>query len=241
MYFYLVVVLQVYCVYHCYVNRNQYYWIFIVLFLPALGSIFYLFLNVFQKRDIEKVQEGITTVINPTKKITDLEKKLEFAETFENRVALADAYLEAGILDKAEEEYKTSLVGTFENDFYVNAQLLKTYYYSAQYEAVLRSAESLENLSKFNKSEASFLYGLALEKTGNTKLAEDFLAKFDAPYSRYQERLELAKFYIRNNKTAEARLILEEIQQESSGMSTTSYKHNKIFIKKAKELLDTGL
>jgi len=241
MYFYLIVALQVYCMYHCYVNKNQYYWIFIVLFLPALGSIFYLFLNVFQKHDIEKVQEGISTVINPSKKITDLEKKLEFAETFENRVALADAYFEAGIFDKAEEEYKTSLVGTFENDYYVNTQLLKTYFYSSQYEAVLRRAESIKESSKFNKSEASFLYGLTLEKTGDTKLAEDFLIRFDAPYSRYEERLELAKFYIRNGSVEKARTILKEINQESIGMSKISYRQYKEPINNAKELLESVL
>ncbi|WP_148232030.1 hypothetical protein [Maribacter sp. HTCC2170] len=222
-------------------NKNQYYWFFVILFLPALGSILYLFLNVFQKQDIEKVQEEITTVINPTKIITDLEKKLMFSETFENRVALADAYLKAKMFDEAEGHYRTSLQGTFENDYYVNTQLLETLYFSSQFEKVLSHVGSIKDSPKFKKSRASFLYALALEKTGDIALAEEYLIKFDAPYSRYQERLELAKFYIRIDSIDKARALLKEIEEESVGMSKTSYKQNKILIKKAKDLLESGL
>ena len=199
----------------------------------------YLFVNVFQKRDIEKVHEGITHIINPNKVIENLEKRLNFSETFENRVALADAYLEVEIFDKAEEQYNASLVGTFENDFYVNAKLVEALYLSSQFERVLKNSERIKESSKFKKSKASFFYALALEKTGNVKKAEGYLSIFDSPYSRYQERLELARFYIRNGFSDKARMILEEIDEESDGMSKISYKQNRVLIKKAKELLES--
>ncbi|MCK5440608.1 MAG: hypothetical protein KAJ23_01830 [Maribacter sp.] len=199
----------------------------------------YLFVNVFQKRDIEKVHEGITHIINPNKVIENLEKRLNFSETFENRVALADAYLEADIFDKAEEHYNTSLVGTFENDFYVNAKLVEAFYLSSQFEKVLKNSEKIKGSSKFKKSKASFFYALALEKTGNVKKAEGYLSLFDSPYNRYLERLELARFYIRNGFSDKARIILEEIDKESDGMSKISYKQNGVLIKKAKELLES--
>lgn len=241
MYFYLIVALQCFCLYHCFTNKSQYYWFFVILLLPAIGSLAYLFLNVFQKRDIEKVQDGITHVINPNKVIEDLEKKLNFSETFENRVALADAYLEAEMFDKAQEHYNASLAGTFENDFYVNAKLIEALYLSSQFKRVLENTVRIKKSSKFIKSKASFLYALALEKTGNVKEAENYLIKFDSPYSRYQERLELANFYIRNGFSDKARVILEEITKESEGMSKISFERNKILIKEAKELLETGL
>ena len=59
--------------------------------------------------------------------------------------------------------------------------------------------------TKFKKSKAAFLYGMALEKKGDIEKAEAYLKTFDAPYSRYMERLELAKFYIRIGKLAEAK------------------------------------
>ena len=201
----------------------------------------YLFMNVVQKQDIDKVQKNITSAINPTKKITDLEKKFEFSETFENQTALADAYLEARMYEQAIANYETSLNGTFKNDFYVISKLEEAYYFSSQFEKAIACAERITDNSRFKKSRASFIYALALEKTGKVDLAETYLVKFDAPYSRYEERLELAKFYIRNTKTDKAKEILKEIARESEGMSKVSYRQHKISINKAKELLDSGV
>ncbi|MFK7814345.1 MAG: hypothetical protein AB8B59_17740 [Maribacter sp.] len=237
MYFYLILALQGYCIYHCYTNRNQYYWILAIIFLPFIGSLIYLFMNVIQKQDIDKVQQGLTSVINPTKKIIDLEKRLKFAETFENQVALADAHLEAENFEMAIKNYEASLKDVFKDDFYVISKLQEAYYFSSQFDTAMEYAMRIKDNSKFKKSRASFLYALALEKEGNIEDAEKRLVTFDAPYARYQERVELAKFFIRHSKTSEARELLYEIVKESEGMSKTSYRQNKLLINKAKELL----
>ncbi len=239
MYFYLILALQGYCVYHCYTNRNSYYWILATLFLPLVRCLLYLFMNVIQKRDVAIVQEGLTAVINPGKKITDLERKLQFSDTFENRSALADAYLEAQMYDKAISGYTECLTGTFQNDFYVTSKLLEAYYFSSDFEKGIEQAERIKEHAKFNKSKAAFFYALALERKGAIKEAEAYLSRFDAPYSRYPERLELAKFYIRNQKPEKARELLQEMVQESQGMSKPSYRENKLLINSAKELLAT--
>ncbi len=241
MYFYFIIALQGYCIYHCYTHKREYYWILAVIFLPLVGSLIYLFMNVIQKQDIDKVQHGVTTLLNPTKKISDLEKRLKFADTFQNRVALADAYLEAEHYEKAIEHYKTALSDVFKHDFYVISKLQEAYYFSSDFDTSLVYAEQLKEQPKFAKSKAAFLYALAKEKKGDIETATKYLKTFNAPYSRYQERLELAKFYIRNSKLADAREILEEIVTEAEGMSKQSYQQNKLLIAKAKELLKTGL
>jgi len=241
MYFYLILALQGYCVYHCYTNRNDYYWIFAIIFLPVVGSFIYLFMNVIQKQDIDKVQQGLTAVINPSKKIIDLEKRFKFAASFENQVALADAYLEAEQFDKAIQNYEASLKDVFKEDFYVLTKLQEAHYFSSQFDKAMEYAERIKDHPKFNKSRASFLYAMTMEKAGNIAEAETILKTFDAPYARYQERPELAKFFIRNAKTSEARDLLYEIVTESEGMSKTSYRQNRVLINKAKELLASGL
>lgn len=237
MYYYLLLGLQVYCAYHCYTNRNQYYWYFAIIFLPVIGCLVYLFANVIRERDIEKVQQNLVTTINPTKQIKDLEKKFKFSETFVNQVALADAYLEAEHFEKAIENYEASLKDVFKNDFYTMSKLEEAYYYSSKFNESIACAEKIKDSPKFKKSRAAFLYALALDKTERVEEAEALLKTFDAPYSRYQERIELSKFFIRNDKSNKAREILEEIVTESEGMSKTSYKQNRILISKAKELL----
>lgn len=237
MYYYLILALQVYCAYHAYTNRNHFYWYFAIFFVPVIGCLIYLFINVIRKSDVEKVQDNLVSVINPTKKITDLEKKFKFAATFENQVALADAYLEVEDYDRAIENYKASLKDVFKEDFYVLSKLQEAYYFSSQFDLSLEYAKRLKSNSKFKKSRASFLYALALEKGGNSDEAETILKTFDAPYARYHERLELAKFYQRNGKTAAAQELLKEIVAESENMSKSSYRQNRMLIKKAKELV----
>lgn len=241
MYYYFIIALQAYCVYHCYTKKNDYYWIFAILFLPLIGCLIYLFVNVIQKRDIDKVQQGLTAVINPTKKIKDLESRLKFSETFENQVALADAHLEAENFENAITNYKASLKDVFSEDFYVISKLQEAYYFSAKFEESIEYAKRIIDHTKFIKSKSEFLYALALEKNGEIVEAESRLIKFDAPYSRYQERLELAKFFIRNAKSKEARDLLCELVTESEGMSKPSYRQNRAIINKAKDILATGL
>lgn len=197
-------------------------------------------MNVIQKQDIDKVQQGLTAVINPSKKILDLEKRFKFAASFENQVALADAYLEAEHFEKAIENYEASLKDVFKEDFYVISKLQEAHYFSSQFDKAMAYAERIKDHPKFKKSRASFLYALTLEKEGSIDEAEKRLRTFDAPYARYQERLALSKFLIRNAKTSEARALLYEIVTESEGMSKTSYRQNRVLIRKAKELLASG-
>ena len=240
MYYYLIIALQGYCIYHCYIHKNAFYWFLVILLLPLLGCILYLLTHVVQKRNIEKVQHEFAHALNPGKKISDLEQKLEFSETFENRVALADAYLAEGHYDRAEMEYKAALTGTFKDDFYVGSKLIETYYGSSQFEKVITEVEGLMSSPKFKRSNVSFLYALALEKQGDLELAEEYLRSFNAPYSKYRERLELAGFYLRNDLKNKAKEILMDIDQESNGMSKTSYRQHRTYIDKAKELLKSN-
>ena len=199
-----------------------------------------MFQYAFKKKDIGTVQDRPVTVLKPSKKITDLEKKFKFSESFENQSALADAYLEVGLYDQAIENYKACLSGTFKNDFYVTTRLQEAYYFSSSFDESIQCAETIKGKPKFEKSRSAFIYALALEKSGALAEAERYLVQFDAPYSRYEERLELARFYIRNSKKDKATELLTEMVSESEGMSIVSYRKNGKSIKIARELLQTG-
>ena len=175
MYYYLILALQAYCFYHCFSSKNPYYWFFVILFLPVIGCAVYLFMNVIRKKDVETLQKELTAVINPTKKIKDLENKLKFSDTFESKVALADAYLENKMYPEAIVQYKASLINMFQNDFYVLSKLQEAYYFSSDFKKSLEYAKRIEDQPKFKKSKASFLYALALEKEGDVATAEKIL------------------------------------------------------------------
>lgn len=235
--YYLILILQGYCVYHAYKNGSAYYWYFLIMFLPVVGCVIYLLTQVYNKRDAEQIQEGIVSVINPTKKIKDLEKRLQFSETYQNRVNLADALLESKDYNNAIPHYLEALKDGSQNDFYVTKKLIAAYFGAEDYEKVVFYAENIQNQVEFKKSRAQFLYGLALEKLGNFEEAELNLRKIDIRYSFYNERLALAKFLINQSKTADAKEILEEIKVESQNMTSPNKRLYRATIQEVEKLL----
>jgi len=219
MYYYLIIALQGFCLYHIYKNRKPYYWYFLIFFIPVIGPIIYFIMNVYNKQDAEKIQNEITSIINPTKKIRDLEKALEFSDSYANRMALADAYVDNGDMPNAIVNYKHTLQDTDQNDLYARQQLVLCYFQLKDYVGVVAQAEKIMNKPEFVGSKQQFCYGLALKELGKVDKAETQLKQIDRPYSNYNERLELAKFYLDNNRNQEGVELLEEISTEAQYMT----------------------
>jgi hypothetical protein len=207
------------------------------MFIPVIGCIIYLITQVYNKQDAEKIQEEIVSVINPTKKIKDLEMRLQFAETYQNRVNLADALWDIKDYKNAIPHYLEALEDSSQNDFYVANKLIEAYYGVEDYNMVIFYAEKIKNQFEFKKSRAQFLFGLALEKLGDFEEAESNLRKIDIRYSFYNERLALAKFLINRDKTTDAKEILEEIKMESQNMTRPNKRIYRATIEKVEKLL----
>ncbi|MBP0904393.1 hypothetical protein ACFSKN_12490 [Mariniflexile gromovii] len=235
--YYFILILQGYCIYHAYKHGSAYYWYFLIMFLPVIGCVIYLITQVYNKQDAEKIQEDIVSVIHPTKKIKDLEKRLQFSETYQNRVDLADALLEIKDYKNAIPHYLEALKDGSQNDFYVTEKLVTAYFGIEDYDKVVFYAEKIQDQLEFKKSRAQFLYGLALEKLDNFEEAELNLRKIDIRYSFYSERLALAKFLVTRNKVTDAIEILEEIKSESHNMTSTNRRKYRNTIQEVGKLL----
>lgn len=240
MYYYFIIAFQGFCIYHLFKHKNSFYWIFAIIFLPLIGCIVYLLTQVFTKRDTEKIQENLTTIIDPSKKLRALEKKLEFTDTYENRVNLADAYLTSHNYTKAIEHYAKALEDKTQNGFYVKTQMVKAYYYNKNFDEVIALGEALENHKEFNKSEIPFFYGMALAEEGRTVEAELQLRNIDKPYSNYNERLAFAKFLLSIDKINDGKVVLDELHEEMQNMTKMNqriYKSTNLEVEKMRAQL----
>lgn len=163
--YFLIVALQIICGYHVYKTRNHYYWFFAIIFLPAIGCIIYIITQMINKRDVNVVQKEITTIINPTKKVKDLEKQLAFSDTFQNKIDLADAYLKINDYNNAATHYRNALEGFHKQDFYTISQLVKCLFNQEDYDGLVQLVTPIANKQEFKKSPTQFLYGLSLGTT----------------------------------------------------------------------------
>lgn len=222
--YYLIIAFQAFCVYHLFKNRNNYYWIFAIVFLPIVGCIIYLLTQVFNKRDAETIQENLTTIVNPTKKVHDLERKIKFIETYENRVNLGDEYFKINDYPNAIVNYGKALEDKTQNDFHVQAQLIFSKFHLGEYESVIADSELIKDSDEFKKAQLQFAYGMSLEKIGNIEEAERQLMEINKPYSNYNERLALIQFLVRHDKKSEAKEILEEVHDEIQNMTKMNQK-----------------
>ncbi|AJR04709.1 hypothetical protein AW14_00955 [Siansivirga zeaxanthinifaciens CC-SAMT-1] len=205
--------------------------------MPGIGAALYLILQVFSKRDANKIQEGLVAIVNPTKKINDLEKRLQFSDTYQNRVDLADAYLANKNYQKAIEQYLEALKDKAQNKYYVVNKLVEAYYYTQDYNEVIKHATSIKDEHDFKKSRAQFILGLAQDKLGDFEAAENNLRQINIRYSFYEERLVLAKFLITHNKIQDAKEILEDVVLESQNMTQTNKRLYRATVQEANKVL----
>ena len=228
MYLYLIIAFQGFCIYHLFKNRKSFYWIFAILFLPFIGCVTYLVTQVFYKRNSEQVSGNLATVIEPSKKnvslgkIKRLEDQLDFADTYLNRINLAEAYLEAHHYAKAIEHYQIALNDQTQNDFYVKANLIESYYHLKDFDQVLAYSSGLQDHKEYEKSKIPFFYGMALAENGKT---EEAIAQFeilDKPYSNYNERLAFANFLVRLERNKDAKALVDELSLEMQNMTATN-------------------
>lgn len=222
LYYGLVLALNLYCFYHAYKNGNSYYWFFIIFFLPVFGSIIYLLFNVINFGSVQSAQEEAFKVLYPSKQIKDLEKKLDFVDTFENRVALADAYLQHKRYEEAIDLYLSVLKGTYENDYYVITNLISAYFKTEQYDYVIAYVDKIKHKTEYKFSVTRFKYAKSLEYKGNLQGAEEELRQLDIPYKNYEARYYLASFLLKKGNNEEAKAILKELITEYNHMQRSN-------------------
>jgi hypothetical protein len=236
-YYYFVLGLQGFCVYHSFKRGTQSKWLWIIVFLPLIGSLIYLFSEVIKKRHIDNVQSGVATLVNPSGRIKDLEKKFQFTNTFANRVALADAYFDSRMYDKAIEMYEPALTGLYADNEHVIRNLIQCYYQFERFEDILRIAPRVASSTEFSRSPANLYYAYALEKAGKLTEAEKEYKRMDHRFSNYEARCAYGDFLLRCDRPKDAALVFNEVVEESERMERREKAGNKVWFERAQREL----
>lgn len=238
MYFYYITIgLQAICVLHCLKKGNQNKWIWIIVFLPVIGCLIYLFTEIFTDRQISQVSSGVASVLNPSGSVRKLEEQLRFSDTFQNRVMLADAYLANGRTADAIDLYEQSFTGLFTENEHLLKQLIIAYSIVKRYEDIIPLAQKLYRTPQFARSRAHMLYAIALENTGNSQLAEKEFKMMNVRFSNFESRYQYGLFLLRMGRDDEAKQLFKELLGEASHLSSRERRGNQVWFNQAKEEL----
>lgn len=235
--YYIPIGLQAFCAFHAYSNGSLQKWIYLIIFLPVIGSLIYIYQEILNNRRISAPKIDVGAVLNPGVKLKRLEEEVKFTDTFTNRMKLADAYLAAGYTDKAINMYNTSMTGAFAGNEHAMQQLIVAYYQQERYTEIPPIAKKLYKLPQFARSKAHIAYAMALEQLGNIDAAEAEFNAMKGRYAYFEQRYHYAQFLIRQDKIEDAEKILTDMLDEQPHLSAVEKKSNKQWFAKAKDEL----
>lgn len=236
--YYLTIALQVICVIHC-MRRGKQNWIWLIVFLPVVGSIVYIVMEILPSSRVRAPRVNVGAIVNPRGKIKKLEENLRFTDTFNNRVLLADAYLQTGQTDKAIELYEGSLTGAFAENEYAIAQLIIAYYQTGRYTDAIKMAGKIYRQPQFPRSQAHLFYAMALENSGQIEKAETEFKSMLGRYSYYEQRYNYGMFLRRAGRDEEAEKVFTTMLEEEAQLSSMERKNARAWCSKARTELKT--
>lgn len=222
-----VLLLEAFCLYHAYKNKKDRMWYWIILLLPLIGSIIYLFDNVFNQINSNAINDELKSLVNSNRKVQHLEKALQFADTIVNKTALADEYVRLARYTEAIALYGSCLEGYNADDPDILVKLLKTNYLNHNYKEAIANGLKLEGRKEFENSEERIAYALAMHHQNDTVSAKQVFESMDVPYTNYQHRLEYCRLLLETGQKHEAKDKLQEILSEFDHMDRLERRHKK--------------
>ena len=237
-FYYISIGLQIICVIHCLRTRADQKWIWLIIFLPYIGCLAYLFTEIIPAGRTGNWQTGLGSLfISPAGRIRRLEQNLHFANTFNNRIMLADAYKAAGRLEEAIDLYTSSLTGAFTENEYVINQLISAYFETKQYPELILLARKIYKRPQFARSAAHLSYARALDLSGDKEGAETEFKRMKARFADFEARYQYGLFLQREGREKEARDVLQDIVSEAPHLSSRERRSNSTWIQKSREEL----
>lgn len=230
---------QAFCLYHAFNHKVEYYWYFIILFIPILGVLAYLYVHFYSQRNVDNLSENVKTAFVSNYKIEQLEKTLSFSDTTVNRVQLADQHLIQGNFARAKELYLASLHGIYAGDPSLLQKLLMVHFSLNEYEDAVRLGAELKNDPLFANSEDRIAYAWSLHYMDDNLKAEKEFKGMDVRFSNYVHRIEYAKFRNEIQDFVGSKIIIENLLEEVDSMDTYEKRLKKEVINEIKSFHKT--
>ena len=116
----VILLLQIASLIHAGRTGRPYYWFMIILFVPGLGILAYLAVDVIpgllRGRAATRLSRTVAAGVDPTRQYHELARALETVPSVANFRALADECVRLGRYDEAIELYKSALTGMHETE-----------------------------------------------------------------------------------------------------------------------------
>jgi len=163
--------LFVFCIVHAIRNDRAFPWIFVLIFLPGIGSLFYLFLEIVpglgNARQMRALKYGAIKISHRDRDLKAALSEVKLIGSVNAKRKLADIYVLRGEYDDAIKLLQSALTGVHDEDPALQFALARALVASedgAGAQAVLDKLQASN--SKFVSADAHLFYARALELQG---------------------------------------------------------------------------
>ncbi|MCE7997133.1 MAG: hypothetical protein HEP71_34555 [Roseivirga sp.] len=233
--------LQGFCIYHAYKHKADWRWYLLIIILPLIGCLIYLYVNFVNKQNINTVSKGVKSVINTSYELEQLEKQMAFSDTIQNKTLVADKYVELERYSEAIDLYESCLEGFNENDPKIIKKLTWVCYLTENYERSVFYGNKVKSDPYFLKSKDAIGYAWSLFYVGQQQQSEELFSKMDVAFANYVHRMEYAKFLHESDRQTEAISKLEEVMAEFEHMEVREKREQRGTIRAIQQLYDQYL
>lgn len=113
-------ILQLLLIIHIIKNRKPFLWLWLVVFLPYIGGLVYILMEIVPELlasgSVEKVGRAVANAVNPGRSLAELESLVKRQDTIANRTKLADCYVSLECFEEAISLYDSCLTGPYSDD-----------------------------------------------------------------------------------------------------------------------------
>lgn len=213
----LTVVLQIFCGIHAYKN-GRYSWLWIILFFPFVGCMIYLLVEVLpdMRSAGDQVAVQAKRTLMPEGVIKELKEKLEFCDTYDNRIALADEYVRCKQYKNAIELLsKYSEKGMDADDDVLLGKLAYAYFMQEDYPQAKRYLLKIRQAhGKFSHQDLHLLLAVTFEKLKEEDACFKELEELEKYYAGEEARCRYAMILMKKGEIKKARELFTKIIQK---------------------------
>jgi hypothetical protein len=214
--------LIVLCIVHAVRTGNVFPWIYVLVFLPAIGALIYFFMVIVpglrHSRGFQRFGAKAARTIDPDKDYRAAIREAEMVGSVDAKRQLAEHLVQRGKYPEAIELYQNALEGQFREDPVLWLGLGRAQFLNGDGAAAQRSLDELQRIDpKFVSPDAHLLYVRALELQGKN---EDALAEYErlVPYFSGEEaRCRYAALLMKTGRQDEARAIYAQVLKSFDG------------------------
>jgi hypothetical protein len=212
----LSIALQIACAVHAVRTGRPMYWVFILLIGSYIAVAIYVFAEVLPNMGnnpgARRAVRGLRDKVDPERGKRLAGRRLDLADTLENRSALAEQSLQSGDYQRAAELYRSSLKGLHKTDPQLMLGLAKAQFALGLFHETKETLDALIAANpNFRSAEGHLLYARAIEGTGNLQAALHEFETLAPGYPGEEGRARYGMLLKRDGQLEKAREVFSEI------------------------------